>query len=287
MNAPVKSVILADKNYPRLLKEIPDPPLTLYYLGQLPAADAKMIALVGTRKFTPEGRIVAKQIGKDLAASGLTVVSGLALGIDGAAHEGALLTGQTIAVLANGLDKIYPPSHEKLAEEIIKKGGAIISEYPAGTPAYPNQFLERNRIISGLCLATVVVEMPHHSGASVTAKNALEQGREVFVVPGPTRHANYQGSHALIRNGARLVTSAQDILEDLNLEPRKEKPGTELLNADARKILTALEEDGTPLSIDRLTAITELEPQVLNQELTYLLIDGIITETKNKFQIKK
>ncbi|KKU90831.1 MAG: hypothetical protein UY23_C0006G0040 [Candidatus Jorgensenbacteria bacterium GW2011_GWA1_48_11] len=288
MNAPIKNVALNEENYPLLLKEIADPPAALHYMGELPRPETKMIAIVGTRKLTPEGKIIAKQIAKDLAESGLTIVSGLALGIDAAAHEGALMSGRTVAVLANGLDKIYPPSNENLAKEIIEKGGAIISEYPAGTPAYPSQFLARNRIISGLALATVIVEMPRRSGASVTAKQALEQDREIFVVPGSIRHANYQGSHMLIRNGARLVTSAQDILEDLDLAPEAEGTAPRHSNdPTAENILNALQNAGAPLDIDNISEITKLEPQAISRELTYLLIDGIITEKNNKFFLKK
>ncbi len=174
---------------------------------------------MGTRKATSQGRFIAKEIAKKLSEMGMVIVSGLAMGIDTAAHEGALAgAGRTIAVLACGLDNIYPRQNENLAKKIIGTGGAVISEYPVGTEAFKNQFLERNRIVSGLCIATIVVEAPRESGALVTARLAAEQGREVFVFPGPTNHPNYHGSHKLIRDGARLVSSIDDILEDLNSE---------------------------------------------------------------------
>ena len=283
----MNKITLEDKNYPLLLKEIPGSPKEIYYLGRLPKAEETLIAIVGTRKATSDGRILAKQIAKDLAEAGITIVSGLAFGIDAAAHEGALAGGgKTIAVLATGLDTIYPRSHERLVQEILKNDGALISEYPPGTPAYPNQFLERNRIISGLCIATVIIEAPIHSGALVTARHALEQGREIFVTPGPARHQNYKGSHLLIRNGARLITSVEDILEDLNLTHLQKKSVNEedFQDPQSKAIIAALKNSKNPLTLDNIIGETKLEPHIVYQRLTFLTLEKIIEERNGKFK---
>lgn len=205
-----------ESHFPKLLREIPGPPERLYYLGTLPSPEDICITVVGTRRATPQGLEVAEGMGRDLAEAGFVVVSGLALGIDGAVHRGVLKkSGKTIAILAHGLDTIYPKEHKRLADQILGMGGALVSEYEEGTTSSPLQFLKRNRIISGLSLGVVIVEAPLRSGAISTAHHGLEQGREVFVVPGPVHHSNYFGAHKLIRDGARLVTSARDIIEDL------------------------------------------------------------------------
>ena len=265
-------------------------------MGRFPTAEGITVAVVGTRKATHEGIKIAKEIGRDLAKNGITVVSGLALGIDAAAHEGALKAqGRTIAVLGNGLDYIYPHQNLNLARKILEADGAIISEYPEGTPSYPSQFLERNRIISGLSLATTVVEAPIKSGSLSTAKHALEQGREVFVTPGPADHPNYAGSHMLLRNGARIVTSAEDILEDLKginpdfLSVIGSKPASEIKIEDQVQlvIFKTIQEAGEPLHIDNVVEKIKLESNVVNQKLTSLMLEGLIEETNGKFKIKK
>jgi len=284
-----------DINYPRLLKEIPNPPQSLYLIGVLPNDDVPKIAIVGTRKATAEGKKLAKEIAKKLAENGIIIVSGLAMGIDTAAHEGAIAgQGKTIAVLANGLDSIYPSQNENLAKKILESGGALISEYPAGTPSFPNQFLERNRIISGLSVATVIIEAPERSGSLATANWAGQQGREVFVFPGPVNHPNYRGSHKLIRDGARLAASVEDILEDLseifnfqfsifNQAPKlkldKIKDKNQLL------IFETIQEAGRPLNIDKIIELTKLEPQVVNQIVAILIINGLIKETEKGYTI--
>ncbi|MEK7629775.1 MAG: DNA-processing protein DprA [Patescibacteria group bacterium] len=284
MKADIKKISFDDGGFPALLKEIPGAPRMLYFLGVLPKKEEKLVAIVGTRKATAEGKLLAKNIGKELAAEGVVIVSGLALGIDAAAHEGALVAGgKTIAVLANGLDKIYPATNENLGKRIIESDGVIFSEYSAGTPALPHQFLERNRIVSGLSIATIVIEAPIHSGALVTAKNAIDQGREVFVFPGPANHPNFQGSHMLIRNGARLVTNASDILEDLGLEPTTKK--TENLTDEGKIIIEVLKINKT-LTIDKIIEATKLETHKVSEELTYLSLSGMIEEKNGKFYLK-
>lgn len=271
-----------DSLYPVLLKEIPNGPDPLYVLGDLPGDDFPKIAIVGTRKATQNGIALAREIGEELARAGAVVVSGLALGIDAAAHEGALRgEGRTIGVLARGLDAFYPASNEGLAKRICKNGGAIVSEYEPETPAYPNQFLERNRIISGLSLAVVIVEAPARSGTLVTAKHALDQGREVFVCPGPHNHPNYAGSHMLIRNGARLVRNAEDVLEDLDIQ---HTATCESADESERKILSAIKSLSSA-TLDTIVEKVHIEPHIVNQKITFLMIEGIIEEREGKFCI--
>lgn len=282
----IKKISPQDTGYPSLLKEIEKAPNPLFYLGELPKNE-KIIAIVGTRKATSEGKLIAKQIAKELTDFGIIIASGLALGIDTAAHEGVVATnGKTIAVLANGLDSIYPKTNEMLAKKIIGGGGAILSEYAPNEPPYPNQFLERNRIISGISMATIIIEAPIRSGALVTAKHALDQGKEVFVIPGPCRSQNYKGSHFLIRSGARLVTSTNDILEDLNLLDLKKDFLEETCDATEELIIQTLKSSNSPVSIDKIIEITKLQPQIINQKITTLMFKNIIEENNQKFKIK-
>lgn len=285
---------LKDKNYPRLLKEIIDPPKTLYILGDLPDEGAPKIAIVGTRKATLSGCLVARKIAKELSDAGAIIVSGLAMGIDTAAHEGAVTAeAKTIAVLGNGLNMIYPAQNQNLAKKIIEFGGAIISEYPPEEPAYPANFLRRNRIVSGLCIATVVIEAPLRSGSLVTAKLALEQGREVLVVPGPADSFNYAGSHLLIRDGARLVTSAKEILEDLNLQPKSTeflenavKAKNRQLTGEEKTVFDIIKNNKNAANIDKIAELAKLEVQIVNQMIVFLIIKNMIKETARGYAIK-
>ncbi len=283
-----------DPLYPSLLKEINGPPSGIYLLGKLPSEDKSRLAIVGTRKATIAGKAIARQIARELGEVGMVIISGLAMGIDTAAHEGALeAKTETIAVLANGLDTIYPRQNENLAKQIIETRGAIISEYPAGTPAFPNQFLARNRIISGLSIATIVIEAPLRSGVLVTARLAAEQGREVFVFPGPSNHPNYRGSHQLIRDGARLVTSSQDILEDLGIEIGEEKLKHQLglgleggvIKDEEKIILEIIKRAGEPLNVDKITELSKLETQVVNRTIAFLSINNFIKETERGYTL--
>jgi DNA processing protein len=217
----ILKIEISDELYPKLLKEISDPPQLLYVRGTLLPEDAASVAIVGTRRATPYGLKMARELARQLAQSGITVVSGLAEGIDGAAHEGALeANGRTIAVLGHGLDRVYPPSHKELSLKITASG-ALITEFPEGVGPTRYNFPQRNRIISGLSLGVIVVEAPQKSGALITARFASEQGREVFAVPGPVSSRASQGTHALLKDGAKLVESAQDILEELTLPLRQ------------------------------------------------------------------
>ncbi|HEX5689335.1 MAG TPA: DNA-processing protein DprA [Roseiflexaceae bacterium] len=215
--AGVSMVSREDEGYPAALAQIPAPPPLLYVRGQLSAVDDWSVAVVGTRSPTTYGREAALRIAGELSAAGVTVVSGLAIGIDTIAHATALERGgRTIAVLASGLDQIYPERNRALAERIVGNG-ALVSEFPLGTKPMPQLFPVRNRIISGLSLATLVVEAGIKSGALITVRFALEQGRDVFAVPGPIFSPKSEGPNQLIRDGAGLVSCGQDILEALNL----------------------------------------------------------------------
>ena len=224
----IRLLDLYHADYPARLRSIADPPPVLFVKGELRAADQQAIAMVGSRRASPYGRHVAAELAAGLAGRGFTVVSGMALGADAAAHEGCLRAGgRTIAVLGSGIDVVYPPEHIALYERIAA-AGAVLSEYPPGTPPTRSSFPVRNRIISGLALGVVVVEAPEKSGALITAAHALEQGREVFAVPGSVNSTQSRGSHQLLRDGARLVESVEDILEELSWQlppaPRSVSP---------------------------------------------------------------
>lgn len=218
-------VTLGDPDYPSPLLLIPDPPLMLYALGQTAALHdlraEQCLAMVGSRNPTPQGQANAREFARSLAGSGLTIVSGLALGIDGAAHDGALLGASsqamaTLAVVGTGLDRVYPRQHRELAHRIAQRG-VLLSEYHLGTPPLNANFPKRNRLIAGLSQATLVVEAALQSGSLITAKQALEQGRDVLAIPGSIHSAQAKGCHALIKQGAKLVESAQDVLEELRM----------------------------------------------------------------------
>lgn len=283
-------LILADEPaFPPLLREIPWPPFGIYVLGNLPENQRPAIGIVGTRKATEDGIELARIFAVELSRAGVVIVSGLAFGIDSASHKGCLeANGTTIAVLGNGLDSIYPASNEKLGKNIIATGGVLISEYPLGMPSLPHHFIERNRLISGLSLGIVIIEAPKISGALATARFALEQNREVFVVPGPVQHQNFYGSHQLIRNGARLVTSGSEILEDLNLA--EAKPENDIRKnfetAGEKIVFDVLEKSVEPLEVDKIIEITDLESRIVNGALTLLLIKNLIRENGEGYSVQ-
>ncbi|MEK7195265.1 MAG: DNA-processing protein DprA [Patescibacteria group bacterium] len=284
----IKLILDSDAEYPPLLKEIPNRPLGIYILGNLPPKSKNCVAVVGTRKATNEGKRVAKDFSAVLSKSDIVVVSGLALGIDAAAHEGCLEeNGETIAVLGGGLCNIYPRTNEKLAERILRQNGAIISEYPADSPSLPHQFLQRNRIISGLSRGVLLVEAPQNSGSLATARFALDQNREIFVVPGPISHPNFIGSNQLIRSGATLVTKPEEILEDLGVETeQKENPRAYLKTAGEKAVFDALLSHSEPVGVDKISEITNLNILEVNRILTFLIIGGMIEETGGNYSLK-
>jgi DNA processing protein len=247
----------ADANYPRPLRQIHDPPGVLFRRGQPQSQDELAVAIVGTRHATRYGLAQAERLAGNLVRTGFTVVSGLARGIDAAAHRGALAAGgRTIAVLASGLLEIYPPEHDKLADEIAASG-YLLSESPPRMVPLSGSFPQRNRIISGLTVGTIVVEAPDRSGALITARHAYEQGREVFAVPGPVDSRMSRGCHALIKDGAKLVESIDDILAELGpLAENIERDNGTTISSPAELTLNEIEQqvlaviDGSPTSID-------------------------------------
>lgn len=258
----IRMVTFADPEYPALLRETHDSPLVLFVRGRLPVDPRPHIAIVGARNGTQLGFDIARDFGRELAAAGFVVVSGLALGVDTFAHLGALEGGgRTIAVLGSGPDITYPAANRKIRERILAENGALVSEYPPGTPARPWHFPVRNRIIAGMCVATVVVEASARSGSLITARLAAEQDREVFAIPGNIRSALAEGTLALIKDGAQLVTSPHDLIEYYaRLLPAREatdyaaeREEQELdLTQEESRLLTAIASEPVPL--DRLLA---------------------------------
>jgi DNA processing protein len=278
--ASIKLILNEEENFPKNLKEIPWPPLAIYVQGSL--EQIRSISIVGTRKATSNGKLLAKQIAKELSQSGIQIISGLAMGIDESAHSGTLEDkGKTIAVLPTGLGNIYPRQNYDLSQKIIKIGGALVSEFHYEYKPYISSFIQRNRIVSALGLATIVIEAPEKSGALATARFAIEQNRELLVVPGPANHPNYKGSHKLIREGAGLVTCAKDILEDLGIE--NEEPATlfdqvkeNKITNEEKIVLEAINQLGWPVSVDKISEVTKIQVQKANQIIAFLTIKGIL-----------
>ena len=273
----IKILTWEDEAYPRRLKMLDHAPPVLYLRGEITPEDDWAVAVVGTRKITAYGRKVAGDVAKLLAESGITVVSGLARGVDGVAHRAALQAGgRTIAVLGSGVDVIYPPEHRKLAAEIITSG-ALLSEYPPGTRPDAANFPPRNRIISGLSAAVVIVEAGEKSGALITASFAAEQGRDVFAVPGNIYAAQSRGTNWLIQQGARPLTSPADILEalDASLLPQKQEARRTLPANQAEKLLlAALAEQ--PMHVDDLSAVVGLPVSETTATLTLMELKGMV-----------
>jgi DNA processing protein len=283
-SAPRHVLTLADARYPAGLLQIADPPLLLYAVGVLPQPWPNGIAIVGSRNATAQGLANARQFGAAFARAGLTVVSGLALGIDGAAHEGALEGGPadgvaTVAVVGTGLDRVYPKQHHELAHRIAQRG-LIISEFPIGTPPLAQNFPMRNRLIAALSHGTVVVEAALQSGSLITAREAAEQGKEVFAIPGSIHSPQSRGTHALLKQGAKLVETAQDVLEELRLKPRATAPvaaeaegeDEEQEVASDTSLIAAMGYE--PVSLDALVARTGIPPAQLQAQLLELELAG-------------
>jgi DNA processing protein len=274
----IKVLTIFDKNYPENLKDLTDSPPVLYVRGELGKSDGRAVAIVGTRLMTSYGKEVAEKFAGSLANFGITIVSGLALGVDAAAQRSALSAGgRTIAVLASGLDIITPLANKSLAMEIIKGHGAIVSEYPLGhIPLKPN-FAFRNRLISGLSKAVIVVEGRMKSGTFHTVNAALTQGRPVFAVPGPITSPASEGTNYLIQNGAKLITSVKDVLEELDMQFKVDREKIEEVvpgSPKEAKILKILETE--PLHLDELVRITRLPTEEISATLTIMEMKGMV-----------
>jgi DNA processing protein len=284
-----------EQGYPKNLLQIYDPPPLLYVRGDLGVSDALRVAIVGSRRGSSYGRIMTKKISKELASAGATVVSGMARGIDTCAHLGALEAGgKTIAVFGCGIDVIYPPENKKLFFDIITHG-AVISEFPLSTPPEGKNFPKRNRIISGVSLGVVIVEASTDSGSLITAAHALEQGREVFAVPGNVGMATSKGTNSLIKQGAKLVEEAQDILTEI-FPQYGVHDGIPLYGGIVKKDdLPALsdEEDDifhllsqTPLHIDEISRLSQMEVQRVSTILLGLELKGVISQLSGKMFVR-
>ncbi len=260
--------------YPALLTRISDPPPLLWLRGAASALGAPCVAIVGSRAASPYALQVAEQIGADLAGAGVTVVSGLARGVDSAAHRGAVATGRTIALCGSGVDVIYPREHAALAADIVSSGGALVSELPPGTPPRARHFPRRNRLISGTSLAIVVVEASLRSGSLQTARFGLEQGREVMAVPGSVLGERFRGSHALLRDGAALVESAGDVLQEL----RWPAGGASGVGPEGDPLLCAMT-PGEAYDVRELMVITGLPADHVLRQLLRLEVDGRLQRT--------
>ncbi len=271
----VKVIISPDEDYPALLREIPDPPGIIYFKGQILPQDELALAVVGSRKFTPYGRRATEEIVYPLARSKVTIISGLALGIDFFAHEVALeAKGRTIAVMACGLDQIYPITNIRLADKILASGGAIISEFPLGMPALRYNFPIRNRIIAGLSLGTIVIECAEGSGSLLTAAAALEYNREVFAVPGEIFSETAVGTNQLIKMGAKLISSYNDVFDELNLEEKEKFRQAQTIIADTKEEETLLKLLKQPILIDALVTKTGLDTAQVNSTLIQMEMKG-------------
>ena len=289
-------VTLADSEYPQKLLEISNPPAVLYAIGHLRWLNHPSIAMVGSRSATPQGEKNAEEFAASLCQAGLCIVSGMALGIDGAAHRGALkakngqANGATIAVVGTGLDIVYPARHRDLAHKIAERG-LIISEFPLGTPSKAQNFPRRNRLISGLSLGCLVVEANIDSGSLITARLATEQGREVFAIPGSIHSPVAKGCHQLIKQGAKLVENTQDILEEIkNLLPAHSPNGltTDVIESaetslEAYTVLDLMGFDA--VNFDHLQQLSALTTEALSAMLMMLELDGKVTVLNgNKYQ---
>ena len=279
---------LGDPHYPQALLQLADPPLMIYVAGQTSRTLGNAVAVVGSRNPTPQGEQTAEQFGEALCASGLCVVSGLALGVDGGAHKGALRGGttkahwHTVAVVGTGLDRVYPRQHQTLAAQIALNG-LLISEYHLGAAPLAHHFPKRNRIIAALGLGTLVVEAALKSGSLITAQMALDLNREVLAIPGSIHATQSHGCHALIRQGAKLVQNAQDVLEELQLAPQQQvslfaeamQGGAEAgASNNLHPLLTHMGFD--PVSLDALQARCGLDTSALQAQLLTLELDGAV-----------
>lgn len=277
--AGIHALLWSDPSFPSLLAAISDCPPVMWYRGDLASLTAPTIAIVGSRAASSVAIDTASQLAADLAARGVTVVSGLARGVDSAAHRGALTKGRTVAVLGSGVDYIYPPEHKTLAGQITE-AGLVVSEYPPGTAPLPHHFPLRNRLISGLSLAVVVIEASEKSGSLITAGCALDQGREVMAVPGNVLSGRNRGGHALLRDGARIVETADDVVEGLGWDPaadrsRSQSSSSSTAAISADPVLRAMAAD-EPYDLDGLASRSGLDARRLLPRLIELELAGLV-----------
>jgi DNA processing protein len=279
---PIKIISIEDKNYPKNLKKIKNPPKLIYFRGNLPEDKEKLFAIVGTRKCSDYGKTIAFNFAKELSLSNLVIVSGLARGIDTFSHLGALEgKGRTIAVLGTGLDEesFYPKENLKIAKKILESGGCLISEYPPGQKGTNFTFPKRNRIISGLSLGVLVIEADKDSGALITANFAKLQGKKVFAIPGSIFWKTSKGCHFLIKNGAKLVEEPVEILKELKIFQEKKAETFDSLTLEEKLILEALKEG--PQNIEKIVEKTKIDIQKILSILSIFEIEGKIKNLGN------
>lgn len=284
--ADIKTAILGEKNYPELLDKISDPPPIIYYRGQIDFPQYTPLAVVGSRKYDSYGQKIVETIVAELAENNFLIISGLAIGIDALAHQQALnKKAPTIAVLGSGINRLYPPRNLSLAKRIIDSGGGIISEFPFDYPPLKSNFPLRNRIISGLSAGVLVVEARKASGSLITAYSALEQGREVFAVPGDIDRGNSQGTNELIKKGATPILRTDDVLEAFGLE-KTIRPPLLMSNFSKNEKLILLCLSKKSHNIEELIILTKLDTKIINSTLSILEIKNIIKKTGNNYYLK-
>lgn len=277
----VNSLKRNDPGYPSNLLDIDSPPAALYYIGANPEEwlDRPKVAIVGSRKATAYGLSVARQLSSQLASSGVVIISGLAFGIDSAAHQAAIEAGGiTVAVMGTGLDQIYPVSHLQLAKDMTASGGSLLSEYPAGSPTYRQHFLVRNRLISGLADAVIIIEAARHSGSLHTARFGLEQGKTVMAVPGNIDRPSHEGCNNLIKSGAVPVTGVEDVFLALGISPKRRQSQKSLRLPPEEQLVYGYIRQSVA-DQEALAEATKIDPANLNRILTALELGGVIRPT--------
>ena len=285
-----KKICIDDKEYPEHLKNIHNPPKQLYILGDENILDEQCIAIIGSRICTPEGEKLAEKFARELSESGICIVSGMAKGIDTAAHIGALkVGGKTIAVLGGGFNHIFPEENKGLFQKIIENGGAVVSEYKENTKPFQNGFVQRNRIVSGLSMGVLIIEAKHRSGTSITANFARSQGRKIFCIPHSLEQKEGIGTNRQIKNGAKLVTSPQEIIDELNIETKKiENIEKEIEIVDIPEEYMSVYKyiSKKPINIDEICKKAKMEISSVNYILTMLELEGYIEQLPGKYFVK-
>lgn len=287
----LKKITIKDEKYPEILKYIPKPPKQLYILGDEKILNEKCIAIIGSRVCTPEGAKIAEKFSKELSERGICIVSGMAKGIDTAAHIGALKSGgKTIAVLGSGFNHIFPKENKKLFSSIIENGGAVVSEYEENVQPEAKGFTQRNRIVSGLSMGVLIIEAKHRSGTAITAKYAELQGRKIFCIPHGLEQKEGIGTNRQIKKGAKLVTNSQEIIDELKIKIEENKNNKqtkiEILNIPEEYMPVYKYITEEPINIDEISKKTQMEISKVNYILTMLELEGYIEQLPGKNFVK-
>lgn len=284
-------ITMENDYYPKMLKNIKKPPKKLYILGDEKILNEKSVAIIGSRVCTPEGAKIAESFAKELSKSGICIISGMAKGIDTAAHIGALKAGgKTVAVLGGGFNHIFPRENKKLFSNIIENGGAVVSEYGENVKPESKRFIERNRIVSGLSMGVLIVEAKHRSGTAITARFAMAQGRKIFCIPHSLEQKEGIGTNRQIKKGAKLVTSPQEIIDELQIKAEevktKKEPIIEIANIPEEYMPVYKYITEKPINVDEICKKTKLEISKVNYILTMLELEGYIEQLPGKFFVQ-